>query len=360
MKVCIVTGGTGGHIYPAVALASALKDLYKEADILFIGNNNRMEASEIPALGYAFEGLPARGFNGTIWNKLDALRALWVSRNLARKILSAFKPDVVIGFGGYVTVPVIQAAHQLKVKTFIHEQNAIAGKANLHLARIADAIAVSYPDNLKEFPQGKTRLIGNPRTYALKKLDLDLDPLKALNLDATKPTVLFVMGSLGAESINETIPLLLNELDQRKIQAIYVTGKKHYDQFIQNNDETRYIKIVPYIDQLALMDKVDILVTRGGATTAAEIMVTGCPSIIIPSPYVPNNHQYFNAKALEESGGCILLQEKDLNHNLLMEKLDHLLAHPEIREDMHRRALELGHPNAAENMIAWINEVLGI
>lgn len=359
MKICLVTGGTGGHIYPAVSLASALKKTIPDIDLLFIGNADRMEATEIPALGYAFKGLPARGMSGNLWRRIKALFSLWKSQSLAYGILEEYHPDIVIGFGGYVCVPVIRAARKLGIKTLLHEQNAIAGKANLFLARIVDGIAVSYPENLNQFPQAKTRLIGNPRTYALKERKAETQPLEALNLDPLKPTVLFVMGSLGAESINDTVATLLDRLDRKGIQVIYVTGRKHYGSFIELHDETRHIRIVPYVDQLELMGKVDLMVTRGGATTAAEIMVTGCPSIIIPSPYVPNNHQYYNAKALEEAGGCVLIEEKDLDIQRLASVLENLLEDPKARETMRTKALKLGHPNAAEDLIGWIREIVG-
>lgn len=359
MKICIVTGGTGGHIYPALALAQALKDQNATHEILFIGNDDRMEARLIPQAGYAFEGIKTKGIQGNFFKKIYALYTMFLRRERVKEILSSFKADIVIGFGGYVCVPVILEAKKLGIKTFLHEQNAIAGKANRFLAKHVDGVAGSYEANLKQFPIHKTRLIGNPRTYVFKHMKKEQTILKDLGLDALKPSVLFVMGSLGSASVNALMGSVLSILNDYKLQCIYVTGKQHFDDFIEHNDETQYIKIIPYIDQALAMQEVSLMVTRGGATTAAEIMVTGCPSIIIPSPYVPNNHQYHNAKVLYDANASILIEEKNCDAKTLsMMILD--LANDESRLSLMRKvATDLGKPNAAEDFIAWIDEVMG-
>lgn len=358
MKVCLIAGGTGGHIYPALALAQALKDQDSNHEIFFIGNHERMESTLIPQHGYAFEGLSTKGIQGTIFQKIYAFYTLFFNRSKVRTILKTYKPDVVIGFGGYVCVPVILEAKRLNIKTFLHEQNAIAGKANLFLAKHVDAIVVSYENNLIEFPKTKTRLLGNPRTYVFKQRNVNSDFFETHHLVHSKKTVLFVMGSLGSESINQIMGGLLELLDQSDVQCIYVTGKQHYDSFIENNDETTHIKIVPYIDQTSVMQQVDLMVTRGGATTAAEIMVTGCPSIIIPSPFVPNNHQFYNAKALMDKNACVLVEEKDLESQKLRALILELVEDEYRLESMKRNAQQLGHPNAANDFIDWIKEEL--
>jgi len=356
MKVCLIAGGTGGHIYPALALAQALKDQDSNHEIFFIGNHERMESTLIPQHGYAFEGLSTKGIQGTIFQKIYALYTLFFNRSKVKSILNTYKPDVVIGFGGYVCVPVILEAKRLKIKTFLHEQNAIAGKANLFLAKHVDAIVASYENNLTEFPKNKTRLLGNPRTYVFKKDNEVSDFFESHQLSHLKKTVLFVMGSLGSESINHIMGGLLELLDQSNIQCIYVTGKNHYQSFIESNDETINIKIVPYIDQRSVMQQVDLMVTRGGATTAAEIMVTGCPSIIIPSPFVPNNHQFYNAKALMDKNACVLVEEKTLDSQKLRALILDLLEDEKRLSDMKENAKKLGHPNAATDFIDWIYE----
>lgn len=358
MKICIVTGGTGGHIYPALALAQALKEQDMNHELLFIGNEDRMEARMIPQAGYAFKGIQTKGIQGNILNKLYALYTLFFNRKAVKMILNSFSPDLVIGFGGYVCVPVILEAKKMGIKTFLHEQNAIAGKANLFLAKHVDGIAVSYEANLQQFPLHKTRLIGNPRTYVFKQKAHTQSILTEIGLDPAKPSVLFVMGSLGSSSINAMMGSVLALLNEHHLQCIYVTGKQHYEEFIAENDETSFVKILPYIDQVQAMHEVSLMVTRGGATTAAEIMVSGCPSIIIPSPFVPNNHQYHNAKVLYDAEASVLLEEKDCDaQQLSMMILD--LIHDENRLKMMReKAKPLGRLNAAEDFIQWINEVM--
>lgn len=358
MKICIVTGGTGGHIYPALALAQAYLDQDANHELLFIGNDDRMEARLIPQAGFAFKGIQTKGIQGNILNKLYALYTLFFNRKPVRNILDTFKPDLVIGFGGYVCVPVILEAKKLGIKTFLHEQNAIAGKANLFLAKHVDGIAASYEANLNQFPRNKTRLIGNPRTYVFKNKSITNSLLSELNLDPSKPSVLFVMGSLGSASINALMGSVLALLDEQQLQCIYVTGKQHYDAFIEEHDETAFIKIVPYIDQVQAMHEVSLMVTRGGATTAAEIMVSGCPSIIIPSPFVPNNHQYHNAKVLYDAGASILMEEKDCDAQQLSMLILDLAEDTERLNAMREKALALGRINAAEDFITWINEVM--
>lgn len=357
MKICIVTGGTGGHIYPALSFAKAIQDQIKDAEILFIGNQDRMESTEIPAYGYAFKGLPTQAVTGSFFKRALSYIRLFQNGPLADRILQSFRPDWVIGFGGYVSVPVILAAKRRGIPTFLHEQNAIAGKANRFLSHFATGIAVSYPKNLKQFPQHKTRLVGNPRTYEIAHRPAG-SVLQSLNLDPKSPTVLFVMGSLGAESIHAISSLVLERLNAAKIQTIFVTGKKHYDAFIEATDETATLKIVPYINQIDAMREVTLMVTRGGATTAAEIMVIGVPSIIVPSPYVPNNHQYYNAKELSDAQGCLLLEEKDLDANGLYEAILSILNQPQVQSDMKAKALSLAHPRAAQDLLAWILERL--
>lgn len=353
MKICIVTGGTGGHIYPALSFAKAIQERIPSVEILFIGNQDRMESTEIPAHGFVFKGLPTQAVVGSFFQRLHSYVRLFQNGPLANQLLAEFKPDWVIGFGGYVSVPVLLAAYLKGIPSFVHEQNAIAGKANRFLSLFVTGIAVSYPQNLSQFPTHKTRLVGNPRTYDVR-LPSNASVLKSLNLNPKLKTVLFVMGSLGAESIHAVSNMVLERCHQAHIQVIYVTGKRHYASFIEKQDETPFIKIVPYIQQIEAMHEVDLMVTRGGATTAAEIMVLGVPSIIIPSPYVPNNHQFYNAKALFDHEGCVLIEEKDLTEGLLFNTIQTILNDANLQKNMHENALKLAHPNAATEMLDWI------
>ena len=358
MKICIVTGGTGGHIYPAVSLAHALLDQDSTHEIFFIGNKDRMEAKEIPALGFDFIGLPAKGFNGSIFAKLNAVRALMKSKALAVKVLKEKKPDLVVGFGGYVCVPVMQAAFGLGIKTMLHEQNSVVGKANKVLMGKVDAIVCAYEANFDIFPKAKTRLLGNPRTYEIKHHSEQLDMYKTYGLVKKLPTVLVVMGSLGSESVNAIMPEALRRFSEAQIQVIYVTGKKHFDDFIKAVPAYPHIVVTPYVDQLALMPQIDLMVCRGGATTAAELTVLAVPSIIIPSPYVPNNHQYHNAKALFDASASALIEEKDLTAESLFYRVQALISDPVALKAMKKQAKTLAKPDAAEAMIQWMTELV--
>lgn len=357
MKIAIVTGGTGGHIYPALSFAHLIQDQYPDAEILFIGNQERMESKIIPEAGFEFKGLSTKSITGNIVKKALRYAQVFLVRKEANQILKEFKPDWVLGFGGYVCVPVILEANKMRIATFLHEQNAIAGKANKYLASKVTGIIASYPKNLEDFPKNKTRLLGNPRSYDVKVNDHP-DILKSLNLDPKLKTVLFVMGSLGAESLFEVASSVLETLAKENVQSIFVTGQKHYDEFIAKNDETKFTKIVPYIDQVKAMQEVDLMVTRGGATTAAEIMVLGVASIIIPSPYVPNNHQFFNAKELFEAQGCEIIEEKDLNVFKLHTDIMNILLNDNYRLSLQTNAKKCAYPNAAEDMLNWILMVL--
>lgn len=358
MNIALVTGGTGGHIYPALALAKAILDRDSSHNVFFIGNVDRMESTEIPAAGYRFFGLPAKGFSGSPIAIIKALLALKKSRRMALDLLRLEKPDLVIGFGGYVCVPVLQAAHKLNIKTMLHEQNSIVGRANKVLIPIVDAIVCDYESNLSVFPAEKTRRLGNPRTYMIQKTSQSKTMSDVFGFSPDQPIVLFVMGSLGSASINALMPKVLKALDEQGIQAIYVTGKRHFEAFRSSLPTLSTIRVVDYIDQLWAMTHIDLMVCRGGATTAAELTVLGVPSIIIPSPYVPNNHQYYNAKALFDAQASLLFEEKSLQGEDLVQAITDLLQNKAKLKIMREAALTLAKPKAALDMLAWIDELV--
>jgi len=354
MKVVITCGGTGGHIYPALSLADALKET-ENADILFIGTPNHMEARIIPEHGYAFESVEAKGFNGGLLAKVSAFLLMMKQTRTAMTILKKYQPDIVVGFGGYVSAPVIQAAHKLHIKTMLHEQNAFAGKANLYLERFSDAVVAVYENVKKQF-KGNVYLLGNPRTYTALHHKSDVTK-ETYGLTKDKPMVLFVMGSQGSESVNALMKNILKKLGGRDYEVLYVTGEAHKDEF----DPSEYpenVHFTPYVDQVALLPDTDLIVTRGGATTAAEISVFGTPAIIIPSPYVPNNHQEINALALVKSGAAFLKREKELEENDFISTLDALMKDPKLRKKMSDAAKSVSYPNSATDMIQLMKDLL--
>ena len=227
MRLLIATGGTGGHIYPAIALADAAKKRYDDIDILFVGNDDRMEAKEVPAHGYQFKGLHASGLTGGIVNKMKALLLMAKAYRKALRIIEDFKPDIAIGFGGYVSAPVMLAAHKKHVKTMIHEQNSIVGVSNKMVANYMDAIVICYEKCFEEFGREKTRLLGNPRATNAVQVKFDEAYYRSLGLSMDKPLILVVMGSLGSSSINAIMKDVLPKIDN-KYQILFVSGKNNY------------------------------------------------------------------------------------------------------------------------------------
>ena len=274
----------------------------------------------------------------------------------ALKIVKDFKPDIAIGFGGYVSAPVMMAAHTRKVKTMLHEQNSIVGKANKLCMKFADAIVICYEKCFDECDRSKTRLLGNPRASIVKKHPFDQEYYNSLNLDPSKPLLLVVMGSLGSTSVNEAMIQALPEIDSKN-QILFVCGRGNYET-VSKAMKRDNIKVVEYVDQLAILEKVDCIICRAGATTAAEITAFGIPSILIPSPYVANNHQFYNASVLVEKKCAFMIEEKDLNANTLFEKVSRILKNERLKNEMKKNARAAGFPNASDDMLDWIEELV--
>ncbi|NBK96987.1 MAG: undecaprenyldiphospho-muramoylpentapeptide beta-N-acetylglucosaminyltransferase [Erysipelotrichia bacterium] len=356
MKMVIATGGTGGHIYPALALAEKAKQRYTNLDILFIGNDDRMEKDVIPANGYAFKGLHTSGLTGSLLNKCKALVQMVLAQKQAKKILTAFQPDIVIGFGGYVSAPVLLAAHKLKFKTMIHEQNSMVGKSNQVLANKVDGIVICYEKCFAQMPKEKTRLLGNPRSTLAKETKFNARYFHSLQVDESKPIVLVVMGSLGSSSVNEMMVEALKGIED--VTFIYVTGKKDYAN-MKNKFKQPNVYVVDYVDQLAILKRIDLMVCRAGATTAAEITALGVPSILIPSPYVAHNHQFYNASVLVDKKCAFMIEEKDLNKDILYDKINMVIHNQKLMNDMKNNALAISYPNASEDILSFVDEIVG-
>ena len=357
MKILIATGGTGGHIYPALALADAAVKKYENCEILFVGNADRMESKEIPAKGYRFIGLHTTGLVGGFTDKAKAIALMSKAYFQAKKIIKEFKPDIAIGFGGYVSAPVMMAAHHYKIKVMIHEQNSIVGAANKLCAKFADAIVICYEKCFEELQHKNVRLLGNPRASIALEKPFNQSYYNSLQLDPNKPLVLVVMGSLGSTSVNDAMVEALPELP-KEVQILFVCGKGNYEKMAKQLNKDN-IKIVEYIDQLAIMERVDLMICRAGATTAAELTAFGIPSILVPSPYVANNHQFYNANVLVEKKCAFMIEEKDLNSKTLFEKCSRILKNDKLRQEMKQNALTNGFVHASEGILAWVDELVG-
>lgn len=359
MRVCLVAGGTGGHVFPAIALGEYLRD-QENAEILFVGVQNKMEAIEVPKHNLKFVGLEAKGFVGSIGNRIKCLQLVEKNYRIAKKLLAEFKPDVVIGFGGYICVPLQLAASSLKIPTMIHEQNSVAGLANKLLGKSANGIITCFTHASEFFPKEKTRLLGSPRAsmVVLKKKDPTI--LSEMEILGGRPLVYIVMGSLGSESVNAAMLSVIQEISKlNTIELVYVTGPTHYEEMKADlKDLPPYIHIVPFADQERLLPFVDVMVCRAGATTLAELCALGIPSILIPSPYVAHNHQLLNAQELLEKGACEMIEEKDLTCERVTGKILELCQNKDKRDVLSSMAKKQGRVDACEKITAFIHEVI--
>lgn len=346
MKVVITAGGTGGHIFPALALISKLKEKDKNVEILYIGTTNRMEKDIIPKEGIPYIGIEMKGLNRkNIFKNIDVMKTYLKAVSKAKAELTKFKPDIVIGFGGYISAPVIYAAHKLKIKTIIHEQNSIPGVSNKFLSRYVDKVLVSFKESIKDFPNDKTIYTGNPRSEQIK--DIEKIDKTTLGFKKDKALIIIVMGSLGSltmtKKLKETLPLFKN----KDYQVLLITGKDYYDDY-KDIKLSSNVKIVPFYNNLiGLMKDADLIVTRSGASTIAELTSIGLPAIMVPSPYVTNNHQYVNAKSLEDDGACIILKEEDFNKDSLVDLLDKTINDKKKLNSMRNALLKRGVTDSA-------------
>ncbi len=324
MRVIITAGGTGGHIYPALAIANKIKQLDSKSEILYIGTHNRMEKNIVPETGYKYEEIEIYGFSKTLIKRdLKNFGLILKARKKCLKIMKEFKPDVVVGVGGYVTFPVMMAARKLGIKTFIHEQNSIPGKSNRLLGKIVDKIGVSFSDTINYFNPQKCILTGNPS--AENAVDIKAVPKTKYGLNRNKKSIVIVQGSLGSNVMNQKMKEFLSSIDNEDYDVLYITGKDYYEEFSKNKF-SKNVKLVSYVDNLsALIKDVDLIISRAGAGIISEMAALEKPNILIPSPYVANNHQFYNALSISEAGAGEMIEEKDLSTKLLKQKIDKIL-----------------------------------
>ena len=357
MRVVISAGGTGGHIYPALAIINKIKEREPDSEFLYIGTHNRMEKDIIPKYNIPFETIEIYGINRkNIFKNFKIIKCFYKAIKKCKKLIKDFKPDVVIGVGGYVTGAVVYSAKKLGYPTFIHEQNSIPGKANLFLSKYADKIGVSFKSTLKEFPEYKTIYTGNPCSEdALKKEKV----LKSkYNLSNHKKLVLVVMGSLGSEKITNMMLKTIHLFENKSYEVIFVTGNNSYDTFEKVKLPSN-VKVVPYIENLSgFMKNVDVMVSRAGASTLSEIIALQVPSILIPSPYVPNNHQYKNAMDLVSKNAAVMIEEKDLNGNVLVNKIDELLNDEKEYEKIKQNLSQMAVLDSADRIYNVLKEMI--
>ncbi|MGY3778849.1 undecaprenyldiphospho-muramoylpentapeptide beta-N-acetylglucosaminyltransferase [Isobaculum melis] len=362
MKIIVSGGGTGGHIYPALALIRKMKELDSELEVLYIGTEKGLERKIVEKEGLPFKAIEISGFKRSL--SLENFKTIYrflKSVSDSKKIVKEFKPDVVIGTGGYVCGPIVYAAAKLGVPTLIHEQNSVAGVANKFLAHYVDKIAICFEEAANDFPENKVVLTGNPRgeeVIGLSKSKI----LESYGLVANQPTLLIFGGSRGALKLNRSFIEAYPEFAKRAYQVLVVTGEVHYEQ-VKNDIEALHIQapnlsIQPFVYNMPeIYANVDVVLGRSGATTIAEITALGIPSILVPSPYVTNDHQTKNARSLIQHGAALALTEDELSGETLIKVVDELMLNPNKRNEMAQQAEKLGMPDAATRLAKMIQEM---
>lgn len=341
MKVIVSAGGTGGHIYPALAIINKIKQEEPNSEFLYIGTHNRMEKDIIPNHNIPYRGIEVYGFfRDDLFRNFMVIKKLWLSFFESKKIIKNFNPDIVIGVGGYVTVPVIMAAFTLRYKTFIHEQNSVPGAANKFLSKFATLIGVSFESSLMHFPKHKTHFTGNPCSEDAINITPALK--EEFGLNPSSKLVYIVMGSLGASKLNETLIKTLPLFENKNYEVVFVTGKNSYEEVAKNIYPSN-VKLFPYIEnQTRLLKKADLVVTRCGASTLSELIALEKPSILIPSPNVTNNHQYKNGIDLIKQDAAYMIEERSVTPKLLVETIDNIL-NDEVRLNKMKSGLKGMH-----------------
>lgn len=357
MRVIIVAGGTGGHIYPAIAIINKIKEKDKNSEFLYIGTTNRMEKDIVPKLGINFVGIEMAGLDRkNLLSNVSVLNKFRLAIKKATAEIKKFSPDVVIGAGGYITAPVLYAAHRQKIPTLIHEQNSIPGVSNKFIGNFADKICVSLPNSLKLFPKNKVVYTGNPRSEEIIKVSKTSK--SSLGFSENMKLVVVVMGSLGSTTMTEKIKDLIPGFNNKNYQVLVITGKNYYNQY-KDLEVSETVKIVPFMDGLInLLKDTDLIVSRAGASTIAEITAIGLPAILVPSPYVTNNHQYKNAKELEEAGACTIVTEDDFSREKIINTIDKIFDDKSLYDQMSENSKKLGVEDSATRVYEEIRKII--
>lgn len=355
MNILVAAGGTGGHITPGIAIANKLKEMGNK--ILFVGTTGGMEVDLVPKAGFDIKFIHARGLKRSLSLKnIKTIIELVKGITDVKRIINEEKIDLVIGTGGYVTAPAIIAGLKCKVPTLIHESNALPGKTTKWLSGKVDCVAVGFEDAIKRLPKAKNAVCtGNPTK--LSNTFSKEEAKKKLNVQ--KPLVLVFGGSQGAKKLNDTMIDLINNYEIKKYEIIYATGPKHYDEIIgkitKQNDN---IKVEKYIYNMEeVMTASDLAVCRSGALTVTELGIVGLPAILIPFPYAAENHQYYNAKTIEDAKAGIIIEEENLTTENLKEGIENLILNKENLEEMNKNAKKTDMINAMENILKEIEKI---
>lgn len=363
VRFIVTGGGTGGHIYPALAIAQGLREKYPRAKILYVGKEGGLEADLVPKAGFPFRSIRVQGLQRRL--SLANLRALGQAGAAfwqARRILADFQPLVVIGTGGYVCGPVMLAAVSLKIPTLLHEQNALPGITTRLLARLVKRVAVTFADSARFLPRrAHLRVTGLPVRSEFLTVRRE-ESRQALGLPEEGFFILSFGGSQGARTLNRAMGEVMERFRHRKdVHFLHVTGPGQYEEFkkgfsIPENGNTT---IKPYLDEMPLaLAAADLVVCRAGAATLAEITVSGAPAILVPYPYATGNHQEFNARALEKEGAALVIKDEQLKGEILANQIEKLLADPGRLAAMARTSKRLGRPRALADILECVEELV--
>lgn len=357
-RFIISGGGTGGHIYPAVAIANELKSRFPEAEFLFVGAKDKMEMQKVPQEGYAIKGLWIAGIQRKI--TLDnAMFPLKLTSSLLNsfKIIKNFKPDVVIGTGGFASGAVLKVASMLGIPTVIQEQNSYPGITNKLLAKKANKICVAYENLERFFPKDKMILTGNPVRQDLINEASKSEAVAYFKLDANKKTLLVLGGSLGARRINQLIEKELDFLLSQNIQIIWQCGKLYLNDYSKYNEKNN-VQVVAFIDRMDLVyAAADVVISRSGASSVSELCIVGKPTIFIPSPNVAEDHQTKNAKAISDRNGAILIKESELEAQFETIFSD-LISNESKQVELSQNIKKLAKPNATKDIVEEIMKLV--
>ena len=370
MRVVIAAAGTGGHINPGIAIASKIKEKEPNSEILFVGTNRGLENDLVPRAGYELERIEAHGIQRKISLKnFKNLYLTYKSIGESKKILENFKPDVLIGTGGYICVPTVIAAKKLNIPVILHESNAFPGIAVRLFKNKADKILVGFDDAKKRLENKENVVVtGNP--VKIKRLNLNNEEKvrikQELGITNSKPIVLVFGGSQGAQSINRSIMEIIVNKKNKDYQIIWAAGPNQYDEINlklkelnMNIDNIHNVKIVPYIYNMEEVINIsDLIVCRSGAMTITEVSIVGKPAIFIPFPYATENHQEYNAKVLEKAGAARIILDKDLNSEILSNTIERIITDENKLTEMGNKAVKVAFKNVEEKIYKEIKIVV--
>ena len=352
LRIIISGGGTGGHIFPAVSIANAIKAKHPDAKILFVGALGRMEMQRVPAAGYEIKGLPIQGFDRkNLLKNVKVLFKIWKSQRMARQIIKDFRPMAAVGVGGYASGPTLNKAAAMGIPCLIQEQNSYAGVTNKLLAKKADKICVAYEGMERFFPAEKIIMTGNPVRQALLENKMTkAEAIQSFGLDQQKKTILIVGGSLGAGTVNKSVMQHLDDIEKSGVQVIWQTGKYYYDNIIKELEGRVLpnVKIMDFISDMGAAYKAaDLVISRAGASSISEFCLLGTPVILVPSPNVAEDHQTKNAMALVNKQAALYVKDAEAPEKVISLALETVQNEQALRS-LSENILKLALPNSAD------------